>query len=170
MSYKWNVLKALADGSCYTTVEAIPDDHLVYNIMSAKHDFKTNRGDKDLLLDVVNQWSAEAKRRSLVIGPRRVVPWLDSDPSSPNRSKLIGVAFECPGCGEMHAVTTTQKNSVGAQWTWNGNWELPTITPSILRRDENKTICHVVVSEGKAKFLPDCPHALSDTEVELPEL
>lgn len=168
-TFNWHALRSVLDGAYYVTVGAIPDEYLTYNIMAARHDFKRNVGDKDLLLDVANQWKIEAARRHLVIGPRRVLPWLDKDKAKTGHPRLIGVLFECPGCGEMHAVTTTAPNQLGAKWTWNGSYERPTITPTILRQDNGKTVCHVSVSDGNATFLGDCPHALSGSTIELPE-
>ena len=41
-----------------------------------------------------------------------------------------GLHFVCPGCGEMGGLNFGQNG-----WTWNGNREAPTTTPSILHDD-----------------------------------
>ena len=53
------------------------------------------------------------------------------------------IAFDCPGCGEVHCVSATtpilspqQMGQLPPQrrpsgWQWNGNVEKPTIVPSI---------------------------------------
>src|SRR5258708_7199739 len=35
------------------------------------------------------------------------------------------ISFWCFGCGEVHAVPTDR-------WSWNGNYEQPSLTPSLL--------------------------------------
>lgn len=169
MTFRYQVLRSSLDGAYFVSLEAMTDEVLSYNLTAAAYDFKRNHGDKDQLLDVVNQWRAEAKRRHLVVGPRRVVPWLDRAPDQPLRPKLVGVVFDCPGCGCAHAISTTGKNDVGAQWSWNGNYERPTITPSILYRKVNEVTCHSTITNGVIKFLPDCTHSLANTEQELAE-
>lgn len=85
------------------------------------------------------------------------------------------VLFECPGCGCLHAVGVREKNSVGAQWGWNGSLDQPTFTPSILVRanytspNRMDDICHSFVTNGKIQFLGDCTHQLAGQTVDLPD-
>ena len=93
------------------------------------------------------------------------------------------VLFRCPGCEDNHQVY------VGT-WTWNGDLERPTFTPSVLvrgnqwPRDEfpeyykpahaniapgGTTVCHSFVTDGRIQFLGDCTHALAGQTVDLPE-
>lgn len=111
-----------------------------------------------------------------------------------------GVAFECPGCGDTHALPTGGNTAGRAVWRWNGNVELPTLTPSILARaghylkpgeqpgncycdfserypDEEPMPerwtchrCHSFVTDGRIQFLSDCSHALAGQTVDLPEI
>ena len=89
--------------------------------------------------------------------------------------------FWCPGCDEAHVV--------GPSWTFNGNFDQPTFTPSIKVtstkiergadgkwtgewvRDAHGTtipeICHSFVTDGLIQFLGDCTHALADQTVAL---
>lgn len=76
-----------------------------------------------------------------------------------------GYSFECPGCGIMHAVNVAGDGNV---WTFNGDTERPTFTPSILIR--NAEVCHSFVTDGRIQFLNDCTHALAGQTVELPEV
>lgn len=62
------------------------------------------------------------------------------------------LAFWCPGCDEAHSVTVDGSRG----WTWDGNDENPTITPSVLVRG------------GRIEFLGDCTHALAGQTVDLP--
>jgi len=104
--------------------------------------------------------------------------------------KLDGVpfhhAFQCPGCGSLHGIND--------RWTWNGDTERPTITPSILVRgtkitekgwaeidawrasgnpkreepfDSTPTVCHSFVTDGQIQFLNDCTHDLAGQTVPL---
>jgi len=41
-----------------------------------------------------------------------------------------GLLFRCPGCNEGHMIRHGE--GPGPRWTWNGNAEKPTFTPSVL--------------------------------------
>jgi len=95
--------------------------------------------------------------------------------------------FHCPGCGENHAPTN--------KWSFNGDYEKPTFSPSILVTSGhysphhkgggcwcnwNKTHpgepqpfkctrCHSFVTDGKIQFLSDCTHELAGQTVDIPE-
>ena len=97
------------------------------------------------------------------------------------------VAFWCPGCDEVHAVKVTEGG-----WTWNGDVDRPTFSPSVLVRcghyidptppcwctwnaehpDDPTTFacsqCHSFVKDGQIQFLGDCTHALAGQTVPLP--
>jgi hypothetical protein len=102
------------------------------------------------------------------------------------------LGFWCPGCEEPHMITV---DGTGA-WTWNGNIESPTFSPSILVQcghyapgranpescwctynaehpdDPSGFICyacHSFVTDGKIQFLADSTHKLSGQTVDLPE-
>lgn len=68
--------------------------------------------------------------------------------------------FWCPGCDCYHGI------KVGVDgWKWNGNYETPTISPSILTLGEAK--CHAYITDGAIKFLGDCSHARAGQTVSL---
>lgn len=105
--------------------------------------------------------------------------------------------FWCPGCDEAHVVSLADGSGRG--WTYNGNPDRPTFSPSILVRgvrfdggDEEldrildtyklpedrermladrriNTVCHSFVRDGQIQFLGDCTHALAGKTVALPE-
>lgn len=114
-----------------------------------------------------------------------------------------GLSFHCPGCGRRHNVTHNQpppgyklsRYITGDTWTFNGNYELPTLGPSVLVRtghyaDGNRKecycnfeerypgktcsykcmICHSFVRDGKIQFLTDSTHHLAGQTVDLPDL
>lgn len=88
------------------------------------------------------------------------------------------VIFRCPGCQDNHQI------SVGT-WTFNGDLERPTFTPSLLVKGygyphgidpepgevqkPGPTVCHSFVTDGRIQFLGDCTHVLAGQTVELPE-
>lgn len=74
--------------------------------------------------------------------------------------------FICPGCGSAHAPNVAlapgQKAPV---WSWDGNLEAPTLSPSILvthsyEKDgvTHKHVCHSFLKAGVMEFLSDCTH------------
>lgn len=96
-------------------------------------------------------------------------------------------AFECPGCGNLHAFDQ--------RWEYNADPELPTFRPSLLIRSGHYTpgkdgspcwctynaehpddpapykcgVCHSFVTDGRIQFLSDCTHALAGQTVEIPD-
>jgi hypothetical protein len=77
---------------------------------------------------------------------------------------LYGYRFDCPGCDRPHVV--------GLGWTFNGSFERPTFTPSVLvtRGGDPAYRCHSYVTDGRIAFLSDCSHALAGRTVDLPEV
>ena len=92
--------------------------------------------------------------------------------------------FWCPGCGGAHGVRVGE--GPGARWSYNGNADAPTFSPSILVRHEHWVppatsenmdpgpqekvvgICHSFVRDGQIQFLSDCTHELAGQTVPLP--
>lgn len=107
--------------------------------------------------------------------------------------KLEGghVAFQCPGCGDRHVLRV--EGDQRPRWTFNGNGDAPTFTPSVLAKsghhvtghngecwctwaDEDGEpsgfscyVCHSFVTDGRIRFLDDCTHALAGQTVDLPD-
>lgn len=97
------------------------------------------------------------------------------------------VAFMCPGCNTVHHVGIG--TGAGPRWSYNGNPDAPTFTPSILVRTghfvepQGKHCdksgdpewpcdckrCHSFVTDGRIQFLSDCTHALAGQTVPLPD-
>lgn len=81
--------------------------------------------------------------------------------------------FKCPGCNGFHSLPV----SGGGHpcWSFNGDHEKPTFSPSILTRHWSNgrinppDICHSFVNEGKIQFLDDCTHSLRGEIVEIPD-
>lgn len=105
--------------------------------------------------------------------------------------------INCPGCREDHFIPTLKPNSSGAIWSFSGDLNAPTFSPSLHIKtglyagsklaDENdpkypnakqwnqdinrlSRICHSFIRDGKIEFLNDCTHHLKGQTVDLPEL
>jgi hypothetical protein len=100
-----------------------------------------------------------------------------------------GLMFACPGCGTSHMVRVG--DSPGPHWRFNGNYDKPTIQPSILvsytqwvppatdaesarkilageiAQHPEKRVCHSFVTDGRIQFLSDCTHELAGQTVDL---
>jgi len=94
------------------------------------------------------------------------------------------ITFGCPGCSCLHTISKA--------WSFNGDVDRPTFSPSILVRtghyaDGHKgdcwcaynekhptkfkcTICHSFITDGKIQFLNDCTHELKGQTVDLIDL
>lgn len=85
------------------------------------------------------------------------------------------VHFWCPGCDKAHGI---RFGNPATDWTWNGDLEHPTFTPSVLvhahptLNDEGQQVmtpqCHSFVTDGRIQFLDDCTHELAGQTVDLP--
>lgn len=85
------------------------------------------------------------------------------------------IAFWCPGCDTAHVVYCEGSSPI---WTWDGNVEAPTISPSILvtyngahpgQGGEPPARCHSFVRAGRIQFRSDCTHGLAGLTVDLPD-
>lgn len=108
-----------------------------------------------------------------------------------NKARLLSdgrFAFMCLGCDEEHIVPIG-----GEGWTFNGNLDEPTLSPSVLVRSghyinsdddtcwcnfEERTgqtsdfgcvRCHSFVRDGKIQYLDDCSHEYVGRTIALPE-
>ncbi len=80
----------------------------------------------------------------------------------------------CPGCKSRHSIDTVKPNPLGHLWTFNGDMEKPTFTPSVNISWESgsKLIarCHFIITDGIIHYCPDCTHPLVNQKVELPDV
>lgn len=85
--------------------------------------------------------------------------------SNPEPGKREFLWF-CPGCKCGHAFETPR-------WTWNGSFDKPTFSPSLLYerviRNDKEVRCHTYVRDGMIQFLSDCTHEFAGKTVPLPE-
>ena len=82
------------------------------------------------------------------------------------------LAWHCPGCEGGHAVPVNGHKS-GRGWQWNGSFDSPTLTPSVLVNvggaNPTEPICHTFIKDGRIQFLNDCTHALAGQTVDIPD-
>jgi hypothetical protein len=105
-------------------------------------------------------------------------------------SENLKLRFHCPACNSSHSVVI--RGNVPA-WDWNGDYEKPTFSPSILvthpvwvpeitednwqewcahpwQQTQHTKICHSFVRDGQIQYLTDCTHELAGKTVDLPDL
>ena len=117
--------------------------------------------------------SGEASRCTLATGCNAAMARV----SAVLRSSGGGYAHMCPGCRGMHYITVDRPNHCGARWSFDGNLDAPTFSPSVNisipadaegQRDPFR--CHYFLRAGMIEFLGDCTHALAGQTVALPHL
>lgn len=108
------------------------------------------------------------------------------------RRSTDGLSYWCQGCEEVHHVRVPG-------WTFDGNLEAPTFSPSVLvtcghyapgwvgpkcwctynaeltaKGEEPSAFecsrCHTFITGGMVQFLSDCSHALAGQTLPLPDL
>lgn len=79
-----------------------------------------------------------------------------------------GLLFYCPGCKYYHSFTI--ERAIQPVWTWNGNMEKPTFSPSLLVNGSTEQRCHSFVVNGQIQYLSDCWHELRGQTVDMQEL
>ena len=80
--------------------------------------------------------------------------------------------FKCPGCDDYHVLNVSGQGQ--PCWTFNGDHERPTFSPSILARydwleGEKPEVCHSFVKDGKIELLSDCTHKFAGQTLDIPE-
>lgn len=106
-----------------------------------------------------------------------------------------GLVFLCPGCKTNHIIYHGEGKE--PRWTWNGDVNKPTFTPSILtkyskmtplgheqyeewknngypsrdeRFDSEDVVCHSFITDGMIQYLTDCTHKLSGQTIPMVHL
>jgi hypothetical protein len=93
-----------------------------------------------------------------------------------------GYGHWCPGCNGGHEIDTERANSSGSKWTFDGDMERPTFSPSINLKINTpdmgahyqpgvaSTVCHYFIRAGQIQFLGDCTHDLRGKTVPMPDI
>lgn len=103
------------------------------------------------------------------------------------------LVFNCPACKQEHALPI---KGIGVlAWSWNGNLEKPTLSPSVLTRgtcftekgerdykewydngsnpdaafnfETEEVVCHLFLRDGTIEYLNDCSHSMKGQSVNL---
>lgn len=88
------------------------------------------------------------------------------------------ITFICPGCEKTHTIWARPSEQPVSRnsWEFNGDFDHPTINPSILMRldytdpSRQNLVCHSFVTDGKIQFLNDCTHPFAGQTLDLPEV
>jgi hypothetical protein len=96
---------------------------------------------------------------------------------------VLGYYIWCVGCKHVHFFPTSlkyyeqserlQKAERKPVWNFSGTLDKPTFSPSLREyywrppEGTEVTICHIIVTDGRVQFCPDCPHALANQTLEL---
>lgn len=84
--------------------------------------------------------------------------------------KLWGYMIFCPACECGHLFYTNHSNPK-CNWTFDGNMEQPTFSPSMLvYQGQSHPRCHSFVRDGKIQFLSDCTHKFANQTLDLPDI
>ncbi len=79
--------------------------------------------------------------------------------------------FMCPGCKCDHGVWVENRNGLThAIWSFNGDVDKPTFSPSLLIRWNIgivNYVCHGFIRNGMIEFLGDCTHEFAGKTVEM---
>jgi len=90
------------------------------------------------------------------------------------------ISHWCPACEQVHDFAVEQPFGNGARWSWDGNAQHPTFSPSMnikigpwpkgTKREGEVEICHYFLYDGVLKYLTDCTHSMRGQNVVLPDL
>lgn len=95
--------------------------------------------------------------------------------NDPERSMPALLLFYCVGCNDQHyfRIRTDPLYADEPIWTWNGSWEAPTFSPSLIcqHRVAGKLVtkCHLFLREGVITYLSDCAHSMAGKSIPMPE-
>lgn len=97
----------------------------------------------------------------------------------PNEAErpYLNVVFWCPGCKLTHPYRIVKPGRSEAEvraifpngcWTWNGDLEKPTFTPSLLcNASYPQYRCHLFVTAGQIRYCDDCHHDLKGKTIDM---
>jgi hypothetical protein len=96
------------------------------------------------------------------------------------RKTKEGYAHWCPACKTSHIFYVDTPTHRGARWTFNGDVNNPTFSPSMNISvgpypDDDEEAgridrCHYFLTQAKLQYLSDYTHELAGQTVDLPEL
>jgi hypothetical protein len=63
--------------------------------------------------------------------------------------EITGLLACCPGCGELQILPAKKKSATGGSWSWDGNREAPSLSPSILHHCKDGIFWHGYLAKGE---------------------
>lgn len=85
---------------------------------------------------------------------------------------ILGYSHWCSACKHCHTFYIQCNNHT---WTFDGNVNSPTFSPSMLeyytqKNGERKTLCHYILTSEVMNYCGDSPHELSGKSVPLEDI
>lgn len=77
--------------------------------------------------------------------------------------------FWCPGCDELHTYTCDRAPGLRPGWVFDGNWDAPSFTPSLLYPSK-PVRCHLFLRNGQIEYCGDCDHKFAGQTVPMVEI
>ena len=92
-----------------------------------------------------------------------------------NHSEVAELGALCPACTFEHRFRVDLEGhgkwGKHSTWTFDGNYDKPTFSPSMLanknRLNKEHPICHSFVKNGQWQFLDDCTHEKAGQTVDM---
>lgn len=81
----------------------------------------------------------------------------------------------CPACDDVHSVAIDEPYKTASRWHFDGNVEMPSLSPSVKVTKpigDDSEVCHYFLKNGRFEYLLDCTHKLAGMRipvVEIPE-
>ena len=106
----------------------------------------------------------------MIRGMLRETFWYSGDPDP----QVASLSALCPACGFEHGFNVDlvghgKWSADSPVWSFDGNYDLPTFSPSMLaNRDklyEHHPVCHSFLRAGVWEFLGDCTHEMAGQNV-----
>jgi hypothetical protein len=72
----------------------------------------------------------------------------------------------CTGCNKLHLIPDADGKP---RWTFDGNFEKPTLSPSV-KHTWNDKCCHYFIKSGKIEYCNDSTHSLAGKTVDMVEI
>ena len=91
--------------------------------------------------------------------------WLSPYYGDAKGELIVMLGAHCPACDFEHSfrIGAEYWSREGlAVWEFDGNYERPTFTGSMLSKSPSgRRLCHSFLENGRWRFLEDCTHALA---------
>lgn len=78
----------------------------------------------------------------------------------------LALVHYCPACEQLHKIDIGWSNHLGVKWEHDGDYETPTITPSI----NIDGVCQYSITSGKILYSEYSKHSLAGQTMDLPDL